>query len=77
MIEYIKGELTEVTPAYAVVEAHGVGYGLNISLNTYSGICHLGRHEGAGAFARYGGEEGEHNNIRSAARRVQGGHLQA
>lgn len=38
MIEYIKGELTEVTPAYAIVEAHGVGYGLNISLNTYSGI---------------------------------------
>ena len=38
MIEYIKGELTEATPAYAVVEAHGVGYGLNISLNTYSGI---------------------------------------
>ena len=38
MIEYIKGELTEVTPAYAVVEVHGVGYGLNISLNTYSGI---------------------------------------
>lgn len=38
MIEYIKGELTEVTPAYAVVEAHGMGYGMNISLNTYSGI---------------------------------------
>lgn len=38
MIEYIKGELTELTPAYAVVEANGVGYGLNISLNTYSGI---------------------------------------
>lgn len=38
MIEYIKGELTEVTPAYVVVEAHGVGYGMNISLNTYSGI---------------------------------------
>ena len=38
MIEYIKGELTEVTPAYAVVEAHGVGYGMNISLNIYSGI---------------------------------------
>ena len=38
MIEYIKGELTEVTPAYAVVEAHGVSYGMNISLNTYSGI---------------------------------------
>ena len=27
-----------LTPAYAVVEAHGVGYGLSISLNTYSGI---------------------------------------
>lgn len=38
MIEYIKGELTELTPALATVEAVGVGYGLNISLNTYSAI---------------------------------------
>ena len=38
MIEYIKGELTEVTPTQAVVEAHGVGYALNISLNTYTFI---------------------------------------
>lgn len=38
MIEYIKGELTELTPALAVVEAAGVGYALNISLNTYSAI---------------------------------------
>ena len=38
MIEYIKGELVELSPALAVVEAHGVGYGLNISLNTYSVI---------------------------------------
>ena len=38
MIEYVRGELAELTPAYAVVEAHGVGYGLSISLNTYSGI---------------------------------------
>lgn len=38
MIEYIKGELVELSPALAVVEAHGVGYGLNISLNTYSTI---------------------------------------
>ena len=36
MIEYIKGELTELTPALATIEAAGVGYGLNISLNTYS-----------------------------------------
>ena len=38
MIEYIKGELTELTPALATLEAAGVGYGLNISLNTYSAI---------------------------------------
>ena len=38
MIEYIKGELTELTPAMATVEAAGVGYGLNISLNTFSAI---------------------------------------
>ena len=38
MIEYIKGELTGLTPAQATVEAAGVGYGLNISLNTFSAI---------------------------------------
>lgn len=38
MIEYIKGELAELTPAMAVIEAAEVGYALNISLNTYSAI---------------------------------------
>ena len=38
MIEYIKGELTEINPTEAVVEVNGVGYLLNISLNTYSAI---------------------------------------
>lgn len=38
MIEYIKGELTELTPAMAVVECHGIGYGINVSLNTFSAI---------------------------------------
>lgn len=38
MIEYIKGTLEELTPALAVVEAAGIGYGLNISLNTFSAI---------------------------------------
>ena len=41
MYEYIKGELTEVAPAYAVVEAAGVGYFLNISLITFHEIEHL------------------------------------
>ena len=38
MIEYIRGELTDLTPAQAVLEASGIGYSLNISLNTYSAI---------------------------------------
>lgn len=38
MIEYIRGELADVTPTLAVVEAAGVGYALNISLNTFTAI---------------------------------------
>lgn len=38
MIEYIKGELAEITPAMAVIECNGLGYGINVSLNTYSAI---------------------------------------
>ena len=36
MYEYINGALAEITPAYAVVDAGGVGYFINISLNTFS-----------------------------------------
>lgn len=35
MIEYIKGSITEITPAYAVIDNHGIGYMINISLYTY------------------------------------------
>lgn len=38
MIEYIKGELAELTPTMAVLDTAGVGYALNISLQTYSAI---------------------------------------
>ena len=38
MIEYIRGELVEITPALAVIDCNGVGYGIHISLNTYSAI---------------------------------------
>ena len=39
MIDFIKGKIDELTPATAVIEcAGGVGYALNISLNTFSAI---------------------------------------
>ena len=36
MIEYIKGQLTDLNPTYVVIEATGVGYAINIALPTYS-----------------------------------------
>ena len=30
MIEYIKGDIAEITPAMAVIDCKGVGYGINI-----------------------------------------------
>ena len=38
MIEYLRGELAELSPASAVIDCQGVGYLANISLNTYSAI---------------------------------------
>lgn len=38
MIEYIKGNLADLTPTYAVVEAAGVGYAINIALPSYSAL---------------------------------------
>lgn len=35
MIEYLKGEITELTPTFCVVECGGVGYGVNITLLDY------------------------------------------
>lgn len=38
MYEYISGKIAELAPTYAVIEASGVGYYLNISLQTFSAI---------------------------------------
>ena len=39
MIEYIRGRVAELTPATATIEtADGIGYLLNISLNTYASL---------------------------------------
>lgn len=38
MIEYIAGSLAEITPAYAVVDNHGIGYRMNISLVTFDAL---------------------------------------
>lgn len=36
MIHYLNGILSEINPAYAVIDCNGVGYFVNISLNTYT-----------------------------------------
>ena len=38
MISYVNGQIAELNPALAVIETNGVGYGLLISLTTYSQI---------------------------------------
>ena len=36
MIDYIKGTITQITPAFIVIETGGIGYFINISLTTFS-----------------------------------------
>ena len=50
MLDYIKGEIVELTPASVVIETGGLGYIAHISLNTYSALnglktCKLFIHE--------------------------------
>ncbi|MEZ4886206.1 MAG: Holliday junction branch migration protein RuvA [Chitinophagales bacterium] len=49
MIAYVKGMLVLKSATYVIIEAGGIGYHINISLNTYeqipsSGICQLHTH---------------------------------
>ena len=38
MYAFISGKIAEITPAYAIVDNHGVGYFINITLNTVAAI---------------------------------------
>ena len=38
MIEYIKGEIIDLTPTDVVIECHGIGYNILISVQTYSAL---------------------------------------
>ncbi len=45
MIDYIKGSVAELNPAYVVIDNHGIGFMLNISLSTYDVIAAAGQDE--------------------------------
>ena len=45
MIDYIKGSVAELNPAYVVIDNHGIGFMLNISLSTYDVIAAAGQEE--------------------------------
>jgi len=38
MYEFIEGKVVELTPAYVVIQTGGLGYFINISINTYSQV---------------------------------------
>lgn len=50
MYEYIQGKLVERNPAYAIIDCSGIGYYVNISLNTFS---RLGKEEQVKLFIHF------------------------
>ncbi len=38
MIEYISGKIAQLTPTYVIVDNHGIGYEMNISLTTFTDL---------------------------------------
>lgn len=40
MYDYIKGNVAELTPTYVVLDNHGVGFMINISLNSFNALQH-------------------------------------
>ena len=56
MITHIKGKLIEKTPTYVVIDCNGIGYKLNISLQTYSNI----KEENCSLFTHFSVKEDAH-----------------
>ena len=50
MLDYIKGSITELNPAYVVIDNHGLGYMINISLSSYDQLAKLGSEATAHVF---------------------------
>ena len=70
MIDYITGKVTGLNPACVVVECNGIGYNLNISLNTYAALdkavtCKILVHEAIreDAYILYGFSEAEERDL--------------
>jgi Holliday junction DNA helicase RuvA len=70
MIDYITGTITELNPAFVIVENNGIGYSLNISLNTYAALdkatrCKILVHEAIreDAHLLYGFAEAEERDL--------------
>lgn len=60
MIDYIKGTIVELNPAYAVIDNHGIGYMLNISLLTYDNLSPIGQGNEAKLFVHEAIREDAH-----------------
>jgi Holliday junction DNA helicase RuvA len=60
MIDYIKGDIAELNPAYVVIDNHGVGYGLHISLSTYDSLSRTGQGNEAKLFVHEAIREDAH-----------------
>lgn len=43
MFDYIKGSITELNPTFVVIDNHGLGYMLNISLATFDSLTKIGQ----------------------------------
>ena len=60
MIDYIKGTIVELNPAYVVIDNQGIGYMLNISLLTYDSLSPIGQGNEAKLFVHEAIREDAH-----------------